>query len=172
MILITGKKHSGKSTLSKYISTNYPNTITYSLADKLKQITFELLRLFNINISSIDDLYNENKEKYRKYLQTIGTEIFQSNFGKDFWCEQVLNQIQELPNHYNIIIDDIRFQHEIDFFKKHFDNCKVIQIINERIVSNDIHPSETQNLHNIDYIIKNNSTKEDLYKSFDNLKLL
>lgn len=172
MILISGKKYSGKSTLSNYISTNYSNTITYSLADKLKQTTFELLQLFNINIYSIDDLYNENKEIYRKYLQTIGTEIFQSEFGKEFWCEQVLKQIQQLSDSYKIIIDDIRFQHEIDFFKKHFNNCKVVQIVNERTVSNDIHPSETQNLQNIDYVIKNNSTKEDLFKQFDNLRLL
>ena len=124
----------GKSTLSNYITTNYHNIISYSLADKLKQITFELLQLFNINISSIDDLYNENKEKYRKYLQTIGTEMFQSNFGKEFWCEQVIKQIQKLPTHYTIIVDDIRFQHEIDFFKRNFDKTSISPLINPYII--------------------------------------
>lgn len=176
LILIAGKKGSGKSTLSEYIKQKTNGwAYKFSLADKLKYITFDILKLCNIHIESLDDLYNGQKEHYRRYLQVIGTEIIQNAFGKTIWCELVSKQIDEITRYHTtpiIVIDDIRFQHEIDYFKNMYKNTTVVQIINENIFHNDTHSSENQTLTNIDYVIKNNEEIEQFYHNFDKLGLI
>ena len=86
LLLLSGNAEAGKSTMAKYLLNKYDNYIEYALSDKLKQLTFELLKLFDVSINSIDDLYNvETKKNYRKYLQLIGTECCRKVFGDDFW---------------------------------------------------------------------------------------
>lgn len=124
IILVTGKSGSGKSTLSKYIVDNYDSYIEVALADKLKQLTFKLLQLFNVKIDSIDDLYNANtKNKYRKYLQNIGTECCRDVFGDDFWCDMLKLDLSK-----NIIISDIRYVNEMNYFMNKYSDHDIISI--------------------------------------------
>ena len=124
IILVTGKSGSGKSTLSKYIVDNYDSYIEVALADKLKQLTFKLLQLFNVKIDSIDDLYNiETKNKYRKYLQNIGTECCRDVFGNDFWCDMLKLDLSK-----NIIISDIRYANEMNYFMNKYSDHDIISI--------------------------------------------
>ena len=124
IILVTGKSGSGKSTLSKYIVDNYDSYIEVALADKLKQLTFKLLQLFNVKIDSIDDLYNVNtKNKYRKYLQNIGTECCRDVFGDDFWCDMLKLDLSK-----NIIISDIRYANEMNYFMNKYSDHDIISI--------------------------------------------
>ena len=124
IILVTGKSGSGKSTLSKYIVDNYDSYIEVALADKLKQLTFKLLQLFNVKIDSIDDLYNVNtKNKYRKYLQNIGTECCRDIFGDDFWCDMLKLDLSK-----NIIISDIRYANEMNYFMNKYSDHDIISI--------------------------------------------
>ena len=124
IILVTGKSGSGKSTLSKYIVDNYDSYIEVALADKLKQLTFKLLQLFDVKINSIDDLYNVNtKNKYRKYLQNIGTECCRDVFGDDFWCDMLKLDLSK-----NIIISDIRYVNEINYFMNKYSDHDIISI--------------------------------------------
>ena len=124
IILVTGKSGSGKSTLSKYIVDNYDSYIEVALADKLKQLTFKLLQLFNVKINSIDDLYNiETKNKYRKYLQNIGTECCRDVFGNDFWCDMLKLDLSK-----NIIISDIRYVNEMNYFMNKYSDHDIISI--------------------------------------------
>ena len=124
IILVTGKSGSGKSTLSKYIVDNYDSYIEVALADKLKQLTFKLLQLFDVKINSIDDLYNVNtKNKYRKYLQNIGTECCRDVFGDDFWCDMLKLDLSK-----NIIISDIRYANEMNYFMNKYSDHDIISI--------------------------------------------
>lgn len=124
IILVTGKSGSGKSTLSKYIVDNYDSYIEVALADKLKQLTFKLLQLFNVKIDSIDDLYNVNtKNKYRKYLQNIGTECCRDVFGDDFWCDMLKLDLSK-----NIIISDVRYVNEMNYFMNKYSDHDIISI--------------------------------------------
>lgn len=124
IILVTGKSGSGKSTLSKYIVDNYDSYIEVALADKLKQLTFKLLQLFDVKINSIDDLYNiETKNKYRKYLQNIGTECCRDVFGDDFWCDMLKLDLSK-----NIIISDIRYVNEMNYFMNKYSDHDIISI--------------------------------------------
>ena len=172
-ISLTGFAGSGKSTVAKYIESNY-NFKEFALADKLKQLTYKLLKLFNIQINSIDDLYNvETKNKYRSYLQQIGTECCRSIFGNDFWCEMLNDAIVE--NHKNIVnsvISDIRFKNEYEYFANSDYPSVCIKITGRKFDKNESqiysHSSELDidNIH-YDYLINNDSTFDELYKQVD-----
>lgn len=144
VVVISGLAGSGKTTTANYIEQKY-NFKQLALGDKLKQLTFKLLKIFNIPINSIDDLYDPiKKQQYRTYLQLIGTECCRSVFNSDFWCDQLINEI----NKYDIIsIKIVR------------DGIKIMN-----------HQSETE-INNIkcDHIIYNNSSIIDLYKSIDDI---
>ena len=66
----------------------------------------------------------------------------------------------------NIVISDVRFNHEVDYLKKL--NFNIIKI-NRNNNKNDTHISETEiNLiKDIDYTINNNSSKDNLYNEFN-----
>lgn len=170
IILICGKSMSGKTTLADFIYSKY-NFLIYNLADLLKQLIFKILKFFNIDINSIDDLYQYHvKEQYREYLQYIGTEIFREIFGENFWCEQLYKKIKN-NNNKSICIADIRFQNEIDYFKNKFKNECISILLIRNDSQNDIkqiHISEKCNLKT-DYIYINRGTKNDLYKYIDDI---
>lgn len=178
LILLTGNAEAGKSTLANYLIENYDNYVEYALGDKLKSLTFELLKLFGVSITSIEDLYNvELKKKYRKYLQQIGTECCRKVFGDDFWCEMLNKDINESINEgKNIIISDVRFLNEQNYFEKHYQNeVNMYSIMIKRLDNNDLtmeqknHISESQiNKIKCDYVIENDMTNK-FFNDIDNV---
>lgn len=179
LILLSGNAEAGKSTMAKYIVENYDNYIEFALGDKLKELTFELLKLFNISINSIEDLYNvELKKKYRKYLQQIGTECCRKVFGDNFWCEMLSKDINEIiiNKGKNIIISDIRFINEYQYFMEHYQNIiNVHSVMIKRFNSNDLtseqkcHISESQiDKIQCDYVIENDMTNK-FFNDIDNI---
>ena len=184
LILLSGNAEAGKSTMAKYIVENYDNYIEFALGDKLKELTFELLKLFNISINSIEDLYDvELKKKYRKYLQQIGTECCRKVFGDNFWCEMLSKDINEIVINKgkNIIISDVRFINEHQYFIKHYQNIiDVHSVMIKRFNSNDLtseqkcHISESQiDKIQCNYVIENDMTNkffndiDDIMKKID-----
>ena len=175
LLLVSGKAGSGKTTLSHYLTQTHPQHelfVEFALADKLKQLTFKLLKLFDVPINSVADLDNRaTKEKYRKYLQQIATECVRSTFGEDFWCQQILSDVMSnLEQNKNVIISDIRFPNEQQFFET---NCNhpVHKIMIERngISSVTQHSSENTSSLSVDTVITNNASFEAFYSSIDNL---
>ena len=171
LILLTGNAESGKSTMAKYIVENYDNYIEFALGDKLKKLTFELLKLFNISIDSVEDLYNvELKKKYRKYLQQIGTECCRKVFGDNFWCEMLSKDINNAINAgKNVIISDVRFINEQQYFIDNYQNViDVCSVMIKRLNCNNgltleqkCHTSESQiSKIKYDYVIENNMTNK------------
>ena len=172
IILISGHAGAGKTTLGNFISETYNKpSLEIALADKLKEITFKILKLCHIQIDSIDDLYNrETKEQYRHYLQQIGTEICQTSFGKTCWCEAIRKDIEDNKNKL-ILITDIRFKHEIEWFKKNYKDVLCIKVSSNRIVqSAQFHISEQEvDELKCDYFIDNNSTLDNLKEEAKNI---
>ena len=131
LLLLSGKAGSGKSTAAEILTKAYPDKyVNLALADKVKELTFKLLKIFNVKINSIQDLDDrKTKEKYRKYMQLIATEAVRSTFGNDFWCEQLMPEIVKYTKLGKIvIISDVRFPNEQDYFKTRFNNVKCILI--------------------------------------------
>lgn len=180
LLLVSGNAGSGKSTLSTYIIDKYgycgfgnsSSIIEFALADKLKQLTFEILKLFGIQIDSIQDLYTPGKkEQYRKYLQGIGTECCRKVFGDNFWCEMTyLDIMNKIKDENCIIISDIRYINEQEYFMKTFEKkCQIIRIKVVRTDKEDMKMNENEMNHSsemeiddleFDYVIENNGTND------------
>lgn len=160
VLFITGYAGSGKSYVSDYISRKYGYK-QFALGDKVKELTFKLLKLFEVPINSIDDLYNENKQKYRKYLQQIGTECCRGVLGNNIWCKTLFQQIRYESK---IIITDLRFMNELEYFKKQYSykfntDIKVIKVENKNIIKMN-HQSENEiDSLKYDYLIRNDYVK-------------
>lgn len=168
LILICGNAGAGKTTITKMITEKYNKYVNIALGDKVKELTFKLLKIFNIPITSIDDLYDtEKKKQYRYYLQNIATEAIRETFGKDIWCNLIYETVK---NNDFVIISDIRFMNEVEYFTEKFK--KSVHVI--KVVKNDIeimnHQSETEiNTLPYDTLIENNGTLEQLQSKVINI---
>lgn len=114
----------------------------------------------------------------RQVMQFVGTELFQyelqkliPHFNRDFW---LIRLAKEMNNVRNVVISDLRFIHELDFFRRTFpdEQIVVVKLIRGSVVlqNNKTHPSENE--HNkiaYNYIIDNNGGIAELHKKLDNM---
>ena len=180
ILLLVGEAESGKSFMTKYILDNYNNYVEFALGDKLKHLTFELLKLCGIPINSLDELYNINtKNKYRHYLQKIGTECCRKIFGENIWCDAIAKDItKSVKNGRNVIISDIRFMNEQQYFIQKYNerNMKIYTIkVNRTDGYNGLsqqereHQSEME-INSIKYeFVVNNDMTDNFYDNIDEL---
>ena len=67
----------------------------------------------------------------------------------------------------NIVIADVRFQHEVDYLNTlNFNIIKLNRSLNK--MDSHISENEIDLINNYDYVIDNNSTKEELYGNYEN----
>lgn len=182
LLLISGKAGSGKDTMAQYIIDNYATANTtivrLALADKLKRLTYALLKEFGIDINSIDDLYNTStKNKYRHYLQHIGTECCRKIFGEDFWCEQLSKDIiAQVKNGVHVIVSDVRFTNELVYLYNVLDKYNVDGLVVSISISgrgyNNIdskHVSELMSGFECDYVVENSSDIDAFYDKIEQM---
>jgi len=177
-IALVGNKGSGKDTLADYLVT-HKNYIKYNFANPVKEICKIMFGL------SYEQLYGNKKDVIdtrwditpRHIFQQFGTEFGHYKFydifpeleskipSKTLWLK-IFESFLEDNKDKNIVVADVRFQHEVDFLKKHYFNIIKINRFTESI---DSHSSENDIslITNIDYTIYNNSSKRDLYNKFD-----
>lgn len=144
IILLCGKKGSGKTTYANYLQQLAQNAYIFSYATPLKQ----LLNNYRNGI----DIYDK-KEIYRTDMQTLGDAI--RGWDKDFFVKkmigEILNTIKYCDNSTTIIIDDLRYPNEFfslfDCFNTKDTNWdvqwSVIYCHSRGLESTDTHPSET-----------------------------
>lgn len=125
VILGAGKKGTGKTTTANAIIEMLKNegikVKAYSFGKQVKDIANDLLEnKMNIIVSLAD------KEKIRPIYQAIGM-IGRNVKGKKYWLDIVYNQIN---NDFNkdlvdvAIIDDARFENELEYFDYDFKTIK------------------------------------------------
>lgn len=171
--LISGKIYTGKTTLAQYLVNTYPNEyVELTLAKLLKVITFKLLKHFNVPIDSVEDLDDRvKKETYRFHMQHIATECFRDTFGQDFWCQQLEPLVREqLASGKNVIISDVRFPNEQQYFKTHFKDYLVRCVMLKRPCADSVpttHSSEDTTKLSVDIEIDNNGTLEEFYNNIN-----
>ena len=100
----------------------------------------------------------------RQLMQCFATDIMRSVFGDKLWILSTLKRN-------NLIISDLRFKVELD--EIHKQNGKIIYIKRDSCVS-DNHASEQEVLtlyanNEFDYVIENNKSLKDLFKSVTEL---
>ena len=152
IIQIGGFKRSGKDTISKMIANHYQSSgklvDIFHYADPLKQIAASI---FNISLEQLDDFKNNKTQlwrfdefentylvtDFREILMKIGNEAIKPIFGDDVW-RNIMSKKIEKSNADIIIIPDFRFNVE------HLNNAITIRILNDDIVNDTDHPSETE----------------------------
>ena len=161
--LISGKAHSGKSTVAniiKELEEEKNNKFIITQYSKyLKMYAHEI----------IDWNYEENS-KPRKFLQDIGYFIRFDLKMNDLFIKRMLNDIKIYENYANgVIISDIRFKEEIEVIKKNFYNVTSINIksnISQTTLTDaekkHISENDLNDYNNFDYEIINNTSKESL----------
>ena len=170
IIGIVGKKGSGKTTAAN-ILTKSSNFIQLRFADPIKAMTTALLNHIMYKEEVYDFVFGNKKEELipgldttsRRIQQTIGTEWGRNLIDPNLWIkilEAKLNRTIKV----NVVIDDVRFQNEVDFIHKN--NGKVLAIARPGLPDNDRHISEQFgiNSNNINWLITNNGTISDLEK--------
>lgn len=168
LILICGKKRSGKDTIADYLHEQFGYK-NMKISAPIKSIC-KLLFGF-----SDDQMESDDKEKAdpnwnispRQAFQFIGTDMMQykiqellPNIGKLFWIKSFIDRIKNMT--LPVVVSDVRFLHEYEELKK-VSNVIVIRV--ERDTSyDDSHISEREYLEiPYDILIKNNSTISDLH---------
>jgi hypothetical protein len=201
IIGVVGKKHSGKSTIAKYLVENF-NYFEYNFGDKVKRIAKILFNFKNEQLNSHS--LKEQSDNFwgitpRTTFQQIGTQFGQfdipnelfpclkNNDGKlngkndkCFWVISMLQEINELvvktekTKTFNIVIGDMRFEHEYEYINNlmveypdifQFKCFKIVRNT-EKIVDEHISENDLNNISDEVYpfiIIYNNGQLEDLF---------
>ena len=127
IIGLAGGKGSGKTTLAKHIITTdflYKSWKILSFAQPIKDALSSMLRI-GIHYFTNEQLKEKSlKDKTgiditpRQLMQLFGTEFGRHLVHKDIWIKLMESEIRKYYNKgVSIIIDDIRFQNEVDLIK-------------------------------------------------------
>jgi len=160
IIVISGKQYSGKDTLAKILLDLMPNFKRVGLGDAIK---IEYGKRVGLTFEEIE----VKKHLYRADLIELG------NWGRaqdaDFW-------LKNLANMNNIIVPDVRVNHEVDFFKqKGAYLIRVESSVETRskrgilVNADDDTEIALDNYQDWNIVIENNSTYEDLIKKAEQI---
>lgn len=158
IILIAGRARSGKSTLAKYLRTEYQ-------FQNKKVIISPYTKYLKNYIEEITNKKVTETEKPRELLQQISSKVIKGALGKkDFFIKRQIEDI-EIYSYFAdvILIPDVRFPEEIQSIKEKFIDTISIGVIRENYVSDltkeqqqDITETALNDYHEYDFEIQNN----------------
>jgi hypothetical protein len=157
VILISGKKRSGKDCTGELIKNFIPKTKIFRFADPIKEI---IAKTFNISLEELEEYKNNTDQfgleikaypnnqpdstikhiNFREILQRFGTEAMKPIFGERVWVEATAKKLEgeEIS-----IITDFRFKEEYNLLNKQYE-VYTIKIYNNNLEDTDSHASETE----------------------------
>jgi hypothetical protein len=189
IIGISGKKGSGKSTISEMFLTEgfYLDSFATSVKD-IAAIIFNYDRTKIEGFTGEDRIWRENIDneisnflgrpfRPRDSLTIIGTEFGRNMIHPDIWIKTVFDRYKSNENK-NLVITDLRFPNEFESIKKHKGYTIRIHrpclqqnipnnIVNEHISETALDSKEANS--EFDYIIINDGTIEDLKIKIKNI---
>lgn len=184
---------SGKTTAANFLQELIPGSVIVSFAYPLKAMLKELLYLWTSSEGEAHEMvYGDLKETVidgmgyditpRKLMQTLGTE-WRELIDPDLWVKlAILEAEKHILAGLMVIVDDLRFPHELEFFKAHKWPCRteILHVNIDRPVGSGLiegaegfaHKSEG-GLVGVkpDYQIDNTGTKEKLLEAMERLVL-
>lgn len=178
IIGLTGLKGSGKTTIAKYLQSEYQFN-EYALADPLKRIAmifgFTERELYQDKLSINPTLGICAREFLQKFGTLCRTEM--SNIFPDvdiIWIKLMEDYINNNIDT-NICISDVRYYDEMHAIRKiNGSDPLIIKVIKRNRASDmyESHSSEAgiQNEH-VDYVVTNDEGFENLYEKIDNIIL-
>lgn len=161
VIIFSGKQYSGKDTAAKIMLELMPDFKRCAMGDIIK-LTYGTEK--GLTYEEIEN----NKAQYRADLIKLG------NWGRaqdaDYWLKKILEQ------NGNIIVTDVRVQHEYDVFKKAGAIAIRVEATRETRMSrgnligeDDITETGLDHVQDWNYIIDNNSDYETLKSQVFNI---
>jgi hypothetical protein len=162
-IAFSGLMRSGKDTCGEYIIKKHGGVIK-----KFAQPLYDIMYY-------AQDRCGMPREKWREFLQTVGTELFRAK-DPNVWINLLIKEVEETDPNTNVIVTDARFYNEFEALKKAgFFLVKIVRTDEEREagerVSGEVarHASEVDMLsyEGFDHVIVNCGTLEDLHHSVD-----
>lgn len=187
VVAICGFKRSGKDTVADWLCQHKGYT-RIKIAEPLKDVC---ATLFCLSSEQLDGhLKDEVDPKWgvspRRIMQFFGTEVMQHKIqelipGHDrtFWIQNAITRCcVHTNNEENVVISDLRFMHEYNMLKRHFDKDIVfVKVMSKRVApETDCHASEKEwESIPCDCMVHNDGTVEELHshipKWFDALYL-
>ena len=154
IIIFSGKQYSGKDTVAKILLEEMPEYNRFAMGDVIK---LEYGRQKGLTYEEIES----NKATYRPDLIALG------NWGRaqdpDYWLKKIISQDG------NIIVTDVRVQHEYDIFKAAGAISIRVEASRETRASRgelvgetDITEIGLDNIKDWDYVIENDADYETL----------
>jgi len=172
LICLCGYRRAGKD----YVADKFVKLFDHrkiAIATKLKE---SLQILFNF---SDDQLHGMKKDEVdpkwhitpRRVMEYFGTEMMQHqiqhilpHIHNSFWIQSCLPDIAKSLQNSNVVISDLRFEHEIEYLKKSFPNVIIIRISNPHVSLSSNHISETScDTFKNDFVITNDPTKDEMF---------
>jgi len=174
IIGLCGFAQSGKDTLAEILAKE-EGFKRVAFADKMKSILSIInpyVRYVNdhgavhfLRVQEAVELWGwEDVKRFtevREMLQKLGTEGGRELLGKDVWISAAFKDITLADE--KVVFTDVRFPNEAEAIKKA--NGIIIRIIRGDTAPVNGHSSEVA-YNTQDYVIRNNSTKEDMYSQF------
>jgi len=108
IIGLCGKAGCGKSTIA--------NSLAYSLASKGMSVFVIPLAQPVKEIANMFGWDWKKDERGRKLLQQIGTDVGRE-YNVNIWIDKLKNKLLQLPDESIVIIDDVRFDNEVEFIE-------------------------------------------------------
>jgi len=157
VIIISGKQYSGKDTVAKILLKHFKTFKRIGIGDAIK---YEYGAKHNLTFEEIE----KNKHLYRDDLIKLGN--YGRNIDPNYWLYKLLEMKSD------IIVPDIRVEHEVEIFKKEgafllrVESTKEARALRGKITNeNDLTETALDNYKGWNYIIDNSGNMEDLEKS-------
>ncbi len=176
VILVTGEKYSGKTTLSKQLAEKLDGSVYFTnFADPIKEIVTAVTNLTAEDIETLKEhegIVLFGGKTMRQYLQHLG-DIMRKLFGKDIFSKKAVERIKEQSVDY-AIIGDLRYKLEQDYITDAFGKYNVIVVKVQRgkptTSIKDEHSSEND-FKNLtpDYVLNNTGSLEEFENTANTL---
>ncbi len=180
LVLLSGKKRTGKDTLANYFKDEGFAQLAFSDALKRQLYTYltdvvdvpvEWSDFYKAKTTKIGNKFSEEEKELRSWLQHYG-QFAKLMFGKYYWSDIVVDSIKRLYTRSDIIISDARFPYELERIKSLLDSSYDIFTIrikrNTGYEDNDISETALDHLDDslFDFVVDNNGTLEDLKRKY------
>jgi hypothetical protein len=164
LIVLSGNIGSGKDTVANCLSDYF--YIKVSFAEKLKDL---LAFLFDWNRELLEGITPESREwrekkdeewdiTPREAMNLVGSRLFRDNFREDVWVKFTEKRVKELLKRgKEVVITDCRFVNEAEMLKR-------LGGVFIYVKRGDKDPEYEMSKIQYDYVIENDTTKEELIK--------
>lgn len=185
VFLLCGYKRSGKDTFAKYVESKYDYK-HLKISHKLKNV---LKVLFNFSEEQLEGSLKDTIDSRwqitpREAMIFVGTDMFQykitdllPKIDRNFWIENVVDEIVRIKDvDSNVVISDLRFDHELSrllqLFKSEKISYTIVKIINPNLqlyYDKTTFQSETEHLNFPFDVILTNDKIEKFYDEIDTI---